>query len=210
MLLGMRPEIVCTGDSCPSIDFQVQYNMPPNMIEEKLKAFPESLYYIKADTTTTYAIDLPDDIVSLSMEYTQLTANMPKHFSAENPLPVMISYPDAFLQTEGGTTVVERTVYVSEDKKTRAKPKNSQKMTEAEKAEMRKKDPYLTAMEDYASDPAHYKALKRVGFIPYNQDDELDEFLLAVRDPELELTPENIKPALPALKKYSQCNTIPV
>lgn len=117
----MQPEIVCTGDSCPSLDFQVQYNMPVDAIVEKLTAFPQDVYYIKADTSTTAAIELPEQIVNLSMEFTRLTANMPQHFAAENPMPVIFSYPEAYLQTEG-TTVVERVVYVSDEKKTKAKP----------------------------------------------------------------------------------------
>lgn len=119
MLFGMSPEIVCTGDSCPSLDFQVQYNMPVDAIVEKLTAFPKDVYYIKADTSTTAAIQLPEEIVNLSMDFTKLTGNMPQHFAAENPMPVIFSYPETYLQAEG-TTVVEKFVYVNDEKKTKA------------------------------------------------------------------------------------------
>lgn len=77
MLLGMDPAIVCTGDSCPNIDFQVQFNIPEDMLEKKLEIFTDRLIYIKADTTTEFAVTLPDSVVNLAIDYAELDDAMP-------------------------------------------------------------------------------------------------------------------------------------
>lgn len=95
MLFGMDPKIVCTGDSAPNMDFLVPQNMSTEMIEKKLEAFQSSSYYIKADTTTTSRIELPEGVKNISADYVKLVGlkTMPLHFSAENPLPLMHLYP---------------------------------------------------------------------------------------------------------------------
>lgn len=90
MLLGMDPEIVCSGDSCPNIDYEVQANMAPDTIALKLGAFPDNMYYIKADTSTKAGIDPPENVVNLSMDFVDLDEHMPEYVVCENPLPFMI------------------------------------------------------------------------------------------------------------------------
>lgn len=66
MLLGMDPEIVCTGDSCPNVDYLVERNMSPESIALKMDAFESHVYYIKADTSTSSAIILPSNVRNVS------------------------------------------------------------------------------------------------------------------------------------------------
>lgn len=69
MLFGMDPRIVCTGDSNPSLDFNVERNMGEQVISMKLDAFEGSLVYVKADTSTSHAITLPDGVTNLALDF---------------------------------------------------------------------------------------------------------------------------------------------
>jgi len=95
MLFGMDPEIVCSGDSAPNMDFNVASNMTPEHIKLKMEVFKDKSFYIKADTTTDRAITLPDDVVGLGADFADLT-NQPQYFSAENPLSPLLIFPEMF------------------------------------------------------------------------------------------------------------------
>lgn len=74
---------------------------------------------------------------------------------------------------------------------------------------MQRKDLYLKALKGYARNDAQYSALRKAHFVPLTANEEIDEFLLAVKEPEVPLTPRAIAEAMPALEKYIQCKNLP-
>jgi hypothetical protein len=96
MLFGMDPSIVCTGDSAPNLDYNVAQNMNPEVISMKLTAFPLSVVYVKADTSTSSAITLPPEVMNLSEEFADLPENIPTAFGIDNCLALIDLYPAYF------------------------------------------------------------------------------------------------------------------
>lgn len=83
------------------MDYNVEQNMAPDTIEMKMNLYKDSLVYIKADTTTSEYITLPQGIFQISVDHDELPKNIPAVFSCENILPVMISYPEYFMAEAG-------------------------------------------------------------------------------------------------------------
>lgn len=201
MLFGLDETIVCTGDSCPSLDYNVANNMLEEIIEMKMMAYPGKVMYIKADTSTSESVSLPTGVAELSVDYDTLGDGLPAYFSAENILAVMQTYPEYFMAGgSGGVRTITKIVQVGN---------KGQELTDAEKKQAAENDPYLRSLKSYARNAAVFKALKTLSFVPYTLDDELDEFALAVKNPKMTLTQEAAQTALPTLEKYVACKKIP-